>query len=71
MAVTSESTTVWNGDLIHGSGTVSLDSSHAAVESEPGKQLSSLDRSANKPHRKLDFNGSLQAIARFQNPHLV
>ncbi|WP_348788163.1 OsmC family peroxiredoxin [Leifsonia sp. NPDC080035] len=30
MAVTSESTTVWTGDLKSGSGTVSLDSSHAA-----------------------------------------
>jgi osmotically inducible protein OsmC len=30
MAVTSEATTVWNGDLTSGSGTVSLDSSHAA-----------------------------------------
>ena len=30
MAVTSESTTVWNGDLKSGSGTVSLDSSKAA-----------------------------------------
>ena len=30
MAVTSESTTVWNGDLRTGSGTVALDSSHAA-----------------------------------------
>ena len=30
MAVTSESTTVWTGDLTSGSGTVSLDSSHAA-----------------------------------------
>lgn len=30
MAVTSESTTVWNGDLTSGSGTVTLDSSHAA-----------------------------------------
>jgi osmotically inducible protein OsmC len=30
MAVTSEATTVWNGDLKSGSGTVSLDSSHAA-----------------------------------------
>ncbi|GAA1445488.1 OsmC family peroxiredoxin [Leifsonia poae] len=30
MAVTSEATTVWNGDLKSGSGTVSLDSSKAA-----------------------------------------
>jgi osmotically inducible protein OsmC len=30
MAVTSESTTVWNGDLRSGSGNVTLDSSHAA-----------------------------------------
>ncbi|MGO4533990.1 OsmC family protein [Leifsonia sp. 2MCAF36] len=30
MAVTSESTTVWNGDLKTGSGVVTLDSSHAA-----------------------------------------
>ncbi|HEY2557327.1 MAG TPA: OsmC family peroxiredoxin [Diaminobutyricibacter sp.] len=30
MALTSESTTVWNGDLRSGSGTVTLDSSHAA-----------------------------------------
>ena len=30
MAVTSESTTVWNGDLKSGSGTLTLDSSHAA-----------------------------------------
>jgi len=30
MAVTSESTTVWNGDLKSGSGTVTLDSSRAA-----------------------------------------
>lgn len=30
MAVTSESTTVWTGDLKSGSGTVSLDSSHSA-----------------------------------------
>jgi len=30
MALTSESTTVWNGDLRSGSGTVVLDSSHAA-----------------------------------------
>lgn len=30
MAVTSESTTVWTGDLKSGSGTVSLDSSNAA-----------------------------------------
>jgi osmotically inducible protein OsmC len=30
MAVTSESTTVWNGDLKSGSGTVTLDSSKAA-----------------------------------------
>lgn len=30
MAVTSESTTLWTGDLKDGSGTVSLDSSHAA-----------------------------------------
>src|ERR1700712_2254236 len=29
MAVTSEATTVWNGDLKSGSGTVTLDSSHA------------------------------------------
>jgi osmotically inducible protein OsmC len=29
MAVTSESTTVWTGDLKSGSGTVTLDSSHA------------------------------------------
>ncbi|MGH1526261.1 OsmC family peroxiredoxin [Leifsonia sp. L25] len=31
MAVTSESTTVWTGDLKSGSGTVSLDSSGAAT----------------------------------------
>ncbi len=31
MAVTSESTTVWTGDLTSGSGTVSLDSSGAAT----------------------------------------
>ncbi len=30
MALTSKSTTVWNGDLRSGSGTVALDSSHAA-----------------------------------------
>jgi osmotically inducible protein OsmC len=30
MAVTSEATTVWNGDLMTGSGTLSLDSSKAA-----------------------------------------
>jgi osmotically inducible protein OsmC len=30
MAVTSESTTVWTGDLKSGSGRVTLDSSHAA-----------------------------------------
>ena len=30
MALTSEATTVWNGDLKTGSGTVTLDSSHAA-----------------------------------------
>jgi osmotically inducible protein OsmC len=30
MALTSEATTVWSGDLPTGSGTVSLDSSHAA-----------------------------------------
>jgi osmotically inducible protein OsmC len=30
MAVTSEATTVWNGTLFEGSGTVSLDSSKAA-----------------------------------------
>ncbi len=30
MAVTSESTTIWTGELKSGSGTVSLDSSHAA-----------------------------------------
>lgn len=30
MAVTSEATTLWFGDLIHGSGTTSLDSSDAA-----------------------------------------
>jgi len=30
MAVTSEATTLWFGDLIHGSGTPSLDSSDAA-----------------------------------------
>ncbi len=30
MALTSESTTVWNGDLRSGSGTVTLESSHAA-----------------------------------------
>ncbi|WP_431277573.1 OsmC family protein [Leifsonia poae] len=30
MAVTSKATTVWNGDLKSGSGTVTLDSSHAA-----------------------------------------
>ncbi len=30
MAVTSEATTVWTGDLRSGSGTVTLDSSHAA-----------------------------------------
>ncbi|MGA1838977.1 OsmC family peroxiredoxin [Herbiconiux sp. 11R-BC] len=29
MAVTSESTTVWRGDLFHGSGTATLDSSGA------------------------------------------
>src|SRR4051812_46615986 len=29
MAVTSEATTVWNGDLKSGSGAVTLDSSHA------------------------------------------
>lgn len=31
MAVTSESTTVWTGDLKSGTGTVALDSSHAAT----------------------------------------
>lgn len=30
MTVTSEATTLWNGDLTSGSGTTSLDSSHAA-----------------------------------------
>lgn len=30
MALTSEATTVWSGDLPTGSGTVNLDSSHAA-----------------------------------------
>lgn len=30
MALTSEATTVWNGSLSTGSGTVTLDSSHAA-----------------------------------------
>ena len=30
MAVTSEATTVWNGSLFHGSGTVSLDTSRTA-----------------------------------------
>ncbi|WP_223690915.1 OsmC family peroxiredoxin [Leifsonia poae] len=30
MAVTSEATTVWNGDLKSGNGTVTLDSSHTA-----------------------------------------
>ena len=30
MALTSEATTVWNGDLRSGSGTITLDSSHAA-----------------------------------------
>lgn len=31
MAVTSEATTVWNGDLFSGSGTLTLDSSKAAT----------------------------------------
>lgn len=30
MALTSEATTVWTGDLLSGSGTATLDSSHAA-----------------------------------------
>ncbi len=30
MALTSEATTVWTGDLLSGKGTVTLDSSHAA-----------------------------------------
>lgn len=47
MAVTSASTTVWNGDLKSGSGTVTLDSSHAAelsvnwkARSEGGAEVS-------------------------------
>ena len=31
MSLTSESTTVWNGDLLSGAGTVSLDSSQLAT----------------------------------------
>ena len=40
MAVTSESTTVWTGDLKSGSGTVSLDSSGAATLSVDWKARS-------------------------------
>jgi osmotically inducible protein OsmC len=47
LAVTSASTTVWNGDLKSGSGTVTLDSSHAAelsvnwkARSEGGAEVS-------------------------------
>lgn len=53
MAVTSEATTVWNGTLFEGSGTVTLDSSKAASLSVDWKARSEGSESVTTPEELL------------------
>ncbi|QTX05036.1 OsmC family peroxiredoxin [Agromyces archimandritae] len=53
MSVTSESTTVWNGTLMEGSGTVSLDSSKAAAFPVDWKARAEGERNTTNPEELL------------------
>jgi osmotically inducible protein OsmC len=53
MALTSEATTVWNGDLMSGSGTLTLDSSHAATFQVNWKARSTGDSGVTNPEELL------------------
>ncbi|PJJ61352.1 OsmC family peroxiredoxin [Compostimonas suwonensis] len=53
MAVTSEATTVWTGDLAHGAGTTSLDSSKAASLAVNWRARSEGDNSTTTPEELL------------------
>ncbi len=72
MAVTSASTTVWNGDLKSGSGTVSLDSSHAAelsvnwkARSEGGAEVTTPEELLGAAHAACFSMAFSNALAQF------
>ncbi|WP_431247733.1 OsmC family peroxiredoxin [Leifsonia xyli] len=74
MAVTSESTTVWNGDLKSGSGTVTLDSSHAAelsvnwkARSEGGAEVTTPEELLGAAHAACFSMAFSNVLAQFGN----
>ncbi|WP_426624611.1 OsmC family peroxiredoxin [Leifsonia sp. McL0607] len=75
MAVTSESTTVWTGDLKSGSGTVSLDSSGAATlavnwkaRSEGGAETSTPEELLGAAHSSCFSMAFSNVLATFGTP---
>ncbi len=75
MAVTSESTTVWTGDLKSGSGTVSLDSSGAATlavnwkaRSEGGAETSTPEELLGAAHSACFSMAFSNVLAAFGTP---
>ena len=75
MAVTSESTTVWTGDLKSGSGTVSLDSSGAATlgvnwkaRSEGGAETSTPEELLGAAHSACFSMAFSNVLASFGTP---
>lgn len=75
MAVTSESTTVWTGDLKSGSGTVSLDSSGAATlavnwkaRSEGGAEISTPEELLGAAHSACFSMAFSNVLATFGTP---
>ena len=75
MAVTSESTTVWTGDLKSGSGTVSLDSSGAAslavnwkARSEGGAETSTPEELLGAAHSACFSMAFSNVLAGFGTP---
>ncbi|QNE33842.1 OsmC family peroxiredoxin [Leifsonia shinshuensis] len=75
MAVTSESTTVWTGDLKSGSGTVSLDSSGAATlsvnwkaRSEGGAETSTPEELLGAAHSACFSMAFSNVLATFGTP---
>ena len=75
MAVTSESTTVWTGDLKSGSGTVSLDSSGAATlsvnwkaRSEGGAETSTPEELLGAAHSACFSMAFSNVLANFGTP---
>ncbi|MFF9562056.1 OsmC family peroxiredoxin [Leifsonia sp. NPDC014704] len=74
MAVTSASTTVWNGDLTSGSGTVTLDSSHAAelavnwkARSEGGAEVTTPEELLGAAHAACFSMAFSNVLAQFGN----